>query len=141
MASKKRKKKSRRRVAGRGAQPKMSAVILELADPLLKRYASTPDLTQKIIAIAIAAWNKAVLPADMQEGFDRKVLESLGRAADDKEGREVVTYIMEFMAEQRRRYYPNLWKYIVSFDIGESGGQISLNVASTALTADRRDDV
>ena len=39
MASKKRKKKSRRWAAGRSAQPTMSAVILELADPLLKQHA------------------------------------------------------------------------------------------------------
>jgi len=69
-----------------------------------------------------------------------KVLEALGPATDDEEGRGVVTYIMRFMAEQRKKYYPHLWNYIVSFDVDESGGQISLNVASTALTADRRDD-
>jgi len=116
----------------------MSAVILELADPLLKQHA--PDLTPKILALAMAGWNKAVLPADMREDIDRSVLEALGRDTDDEEARAVVTHIMEFMAEQRRKHYPHLWKCIVDYDIQESEGQINLNVVSTPLRADCRDD-
>ncbi len=134
MASKKRKKKSRRRVARMSAQPKMSAVILELADPLLKHY--PPDLTAKILPLALAGWNKAVLPAEMREDIDEKVLEAFGWDTDDEEARAIVTFIMEFMAEQRRKHYPHLWNCIVDYDIQESEGRINLNVVSTPLKAD-----
>ncbi len=141
MASKKRKKKSRRRAVRGGAHPKMSAVILELADPMLKQFGNAPDLTRNIITITIAAWNRAVLPANLQAGFEQKVLEALGPVAGGKNGREVVTSIMEFVAEQRKRYYPHLRSYIVNFDVSESEGQISLDVASTTLKTEGQDDV
>lgn len=127
----------RRRDAKRSGEPKMSAVILELAEPLLKRYSDTPRITHSIIALTIAAWNKAVLPLNMQEGFDEKVLQALGPMGDTKDGREVIAYTMNLIAERRKQYYPNLRKYIVSFDIDVSEGKTSLNVASAELPSDR----
>jgi hypothetical protein len=123
----------RRRDAKRSGEPKMSAVILELAEPLLKRYGDTPSLSHNIIALTIAAWNKAVLPADMQEGFDEKVLQALGPIDNSQDGREVIAYTMNLIAERRKQYYPHLRKYILSFDIDVSEGKTSLNVASASL--------
>jgi hypothetical protein len=143
MSSKKNKQRhrrlaaERRRAAMSGGEPKMSAVILELAEPLLKRYGDTPSLSHNIIALTIAAWNKAVLPADMQEGFDEKVLQALGPIGNSRDGREVIAYTMNLIAERTKQYYPNLRKYIVSFDIDVLEGKTSLNVASAALPADR----
>jgi len=127
----------KRRDAKRSGEPKLSAVILELAEPLLKRYGDTPRTARSIIALAIAAWNKAVLPATMQEGFDEQVLHALGPIGDTKDGREVIAYTMNVIAERRKQYYPNLRKYIVSFDIDVSEGQTRLNVASAELPGDR----
>jgi hypothetical protein len=92
-----------------------------------------PGLSQNIIALTIAAWNKAVLPAEMQEGFDQKVLHALGPMSDSREGREVIAYTMNLIAGRRRKYYPHLRRYIVSFAFGPSEGMFILNVASAPI--------
>ena len=114
----------------------MSAVVLELAEPLLKKYGDTPRRSQSIIALTIAAWNKAVLPAEMQEGFDQKVLHALGPVGNSADGREVITYTMNLIAERRKTYYPHMRKYIVDFELGVSEGKISLHVASAEIPGD-----
>ncbi len=129
--------KKNKRKRKEASQPRMSAVILELAEPLLKRYGNTPKLRQNVVTLTIAAWNKAVLPLNMQEGFDEKVLQTLGPIGDSKDGREVIAYTMNLIAEQRKKLYPHLRKYIVDFEIGEVEGRVSLNVASADLAADR----
>jgi len=120
-----------------GSEPKMSAVILKLAEPLLKKYGDTPARCKSIVTFAIVAWNKMVLPTEMQAEFQKNVLDAV--VAPDKmaEGGEVIDYITSVIAERRKQYYPHLRKYIVSFDFGPSEGMFALNVASAAIPADR----
>ena len=133
MGSKRKKKERRQAHISRGREPKMSAVILELAEPLLKRYGDTPGRCQNIIALAIAAWNKAVLPADMREGFDKKVLAAITQPGKTAEAAKVQAYIMDTIAERRAERYPHLRKYIVNFDFVQSEGNFALNIASAEL--------
>jgi hypothetical protein len=113
----------------------MSAVILELAEPLLKKYGDTPARCKSIVALAIAAWNKIVLPTEMRADFQKKVLDAV--VAPDKMagGVEVIDYITSVIAERRKKYYPHLRRYIVNFDFGPSEGMFALNVASTPILA------
>ena len=134
-----RKRMAARRLAGppnSGDEPKMSAVILDLAEPLLKKYGDNPKRSQSIIALTIAAWNKAVLPAAMQEDFQKSVVGAVAPPGKMAEGIEVVTYITNLIAERRRKYYPDLQKYIVNFDFDESEGEFRLNVASALIPTD-----
>jgi hypothetical protein len=133
MGSKKRKRKQHQAKTTRDGEPRMSAVILELAEPLLKKYGNTPGRWQNIIALAIAAWNKAVLPANMQAAFDRKVLAAIARPGKDAEAAEVQVYIMDVIAKRRAERYPHLRKFIVSFDFVQSEGKFALNVASAPI--------
>ena len=43
---------------------KMSAVILKLADPLLKQYGDNDNRTKAIISLTILKWNRLMLPED-----------------------------------------------------------------------------
>ncbi|MEI8376789.1 MAG: hypothetical protein WCJ35_28575 [Planctomycetota bacterium] len=115
----------------------MSAVILKLAEPLLKKYGDTPTRCKSIVAFAIAAWNKIVLPPEMQAEFQRMVLDAVVPPDKMAEGGEVIDYIMSVIAERRKTYYPHLRKYIVSFDFCPSEGMFALNVASAEIPADR----
>ena len=47
-------------------QAKMSAVILKLAEPLMKQHGKTAEKAQAIIMLTIAGWNKSMFPPDKQ---------------------------------------------------------------------------
>ena len=76
--SKKRKKRTgpagRSRVVVLGSDPKMSEVILELADPLLDGDVANPKEVDFIVQLTIAAWNKAMFSSDRQAAMERDII-------------------------------------------------------------------
>ena len=46
-------------------EAKMSAVVLQLAEPLMKQHGSTPERAVAIIMLAIGGWNKSMFPPDV----------------------------------------------------------------------------
>ena len=83
-------------------------VILDLADPLLDGDASDPKEVDLIVQLTIAAWNKAMLPADRQAATEKKVIDILVRADGDAEQVAAVIQAMEIVDERRRKLFPNL---------------------------------
>ena len=73
------KNKSKRRTVPRGwgrvvvvgSEPKMSEIILELADPLIDGDVSNAKVVDLIVQVTIAAWNKAMLSADRQDAIGK----------------------------------------------------------------------
>jgi hypothetical protein len=51
-----------REIATPEGEAKMSAVVLQLAEPLLKQHGKTPQQAAAIIMLTIAAWNKSMFP-------------------------------------------------------------------------------
>ena len=45
-------------------EARMSAVILQVAEPLLKQHGKTPQRAEAIIMLTIAGWNKSMFPPD-----------------------------------------------------------------------------
>ncbi len=82
--SKKNKSKKRTIPPGRGhlivvgADPKMSEVILDLADPLLDGDVSLAKEVDLIVQLTIAAWNKAMLSADKQDASEKQIIDIHG---------------------------------------------------------------
>ena len=82
--SKKEKKSKKRTVPGGrgrvvvlGGDPKMSEIILELADPLLDGDVSNPKEVDFIVQLTIVAWNKAMFPADRQAAMEKEIIDTL----------------------------------------------------------------
>jgi hypothetical protein len=51
-----------REIATPEGETSMSAVVLQLAEPLLKQHGKTPQRSEAIIMLTIAAWNKSMFP-------------------------------------------------------------------------------
>ena len=112
---------------------KMSEVILKLAEPLLKKYGDNDKHIESIISLAIFVWNKLIFPEGKQEELQDVMIDCLVPANGDAEDIGVITYIHDLIEERKSRYYPNLKKIIISYDLTVSGGDITLNVSSAPV--------
>ena len=112
---------------------KMSEVILKLAEPLLKKYGNNDKHIKSIISLAIIVWNKLIFPESEQEKLQDEMMEHLVPANGNAEDIGVITYIHDLIAERKMRYFPNLKKAIISYDLTVSEGNIALNVTSTPV--------
>jgi hypothetical protein len=115
----------------------MSAVILKLAEPLLKKYGDDSTRTEAIIALTIAAWNKSLLPEDEQDNVEKEIVDSVVPPDGEAELVGATIYMMEVIEERRKKLFPNLRKLIATYDLRVSDGSITLNVASTTIPAGR----
>ena len=109
---------------------KMSEVILKLAEPLLKKYGDNDKHIESIISLSIIVWNKLILPEGEQEELQDEMIERLVPTSGKAEDIGVITYIHDLIAKRKSRYFPNLKKAIISYDLTVSGGNIALNVSS-----------
>jgi hypothetical protein len=60
-------------------EPRMSAVVLEVAEPFLKRHGKTPERAEAVIMLVVAGWNKALLPPDKQPALEKEIIDHLVR--------------------------------------------------------------
>jgi len=114
---------------------KMSAVILTLAEPLLKKYGTDAKRAESIIALAIAAWNKAMFPAESQAGFEKTVIDIAVPSDGSAESVGVVIEVMELIEDRRKKLFPKLRVVIANYDLQVSQGRLTLNVGSAPIPA------
>jgi hypothetical protein len=134
--SRKCKKKRQPDAAVRDDELKMSDVIVKLAEPLLKRYGNSPQRFESIIALTIAVWNNALLPADTQRMVEQKLID--GIIPKDGRAEDVGAFVqaMDIIKEQRKSLFPNLRRLIASYDIKFSDGRISLDIGWEPVPVD-----
>jgi len=143
MSKKKNKSKRRTVPAGRGrvvvfgGEPKMSEVILDLADPLLDGDVSNPKTVDFIVQLTIAAWNKSMSPADRQAAMEKDIIDTLVPPDGDAEQVGTIIQAMEIVDDRRKKLFPNLRRYVLDYDLHVSEGRVALNVVSESMSADR----
>ena len=137
--SKKSKKRTvpegRSRVVVFGGVPKMSEVILELADPLLDGDVANPKEVDFIVQLTIAAWNKAMFPAERQAAMERDIINTLVPPDGDAEQVGTIIQAIEIVDERRNKLFPNLRRFVVDYDLKMSEGRVALNVLSESMSA------
>ena len=139
------KNKSKRRAApasgGRvvvfGGEPKMSEVILDLADPLLDGDVSNPKEVDFIVQLTIAAWNKSMFSADRQTAMEKEIIDTLVPPDGDAEQAATIIQALDIVEERRRKLFPNLRRFVLDYDLRVSEGRVALNVVSESMAADR----
>ena len=114
-------------------EPKMSAVILEVAEPLLKRHGKTDVKAKAIVSLCIAGWNKAMLPPDMQPAVEKDFIDGFVPKDGSAEAVGVVIEIMDLVADRRQKLFPKLHKLIVEFDVKISGSSLKLDISSAPI--------
>ena len=138
------KKKNKRRAApaGRGrvvvfgGEPKMSEVILDLADPLLDGDVSNPKEVDMIIQLTIAAWNKAMFPADKHDAMEKQIIDTLVPPDGDATLVGAIVQAMDTVEERRKKLFPDLRRFIVDYDLQVSDGRVALNIVSSPISTD-----
>ena len=116
-------------------QARMSAVILQLANPLIKQHAKTVDRAKAIISLVIAGWNKSMFPPDKQPLVEKELIDRFVPKDGSAETVGTVIHIMDLIAERRMKEFPDLNKIIVDYEVEVSGDSLNLNVSSAPIPA------
>jgi hypothetical protein len=114
-------------------QAKMSAVILRLAEPLMKQHGKTAEKAQAIIMLTIAGWNKSMFPPDKQPIIEKDLIDISVPKDGSAEAVGVAVEVMDIIAERRQKLFPDLHKIIVDYEVEIGGGQLTLNVTSAPI--------
>ena len=114
-------------------QAKMSAVILKLAEPLMKQHGKTAEKAQAIIMLTIAGWNKSMFPPDKQPLIEKDLIDIFVPKDGSAEAVGVAVEVMDMIAERREKLLPDLHKIIVDYEIEIGGGRLTLNVTSALI--------
>ena len=144
MSRKKNKSKKRTVPAGRGrvfvlgSDPKMSEVILELADPLLDGDVSDAKEVDFIIQLTVIAWNKAMSSTDKQNALERDIIDTLVPRDGDAELVGAVIQAMDIVEERRKKLFPNLRRIVMTYDLQVSEGRVALDIVSAPVSNVRR---
>jgi len=56
-------------------EAKMPAVVLQLAEPLIKQHGKTAERAEAIIMLTIADWNKSMFPSDKQPIIEKDLID------------------------------------------------------------------
>ena len=114
-------------------EAKMSAVILQLAEPLMKKQGNTAEKAQAIIMLTIAGWNKSMFPPDKQPLIEKDLIDAFVPKDGSAEAVGVAVEVMDIIAERRQNLFPDLRKIIVDYEVEIRGGRLTLNVTSAPI--------
>jgi hypothetical protein len=114
-------------------EAKMSAVIVQLAEPLLKQHGETAKRAETIISLTVAGWNKSMFPPDKQPIIEKDLIDCFVPKDGSAEAIGVVIDIMDIVAERREKLFPDLRKIIVDYELDISGGRLTLNATSAPI--------
>jgi hypothetical protein len=110
-------------------QEKMSAVLLDFIAPY-RELATTYDAYNRLVAVAIIAWNAAVFKAqgkpDLLQEAGMTIIPS-----GDKQARQDFLAIAQELMERKARYFSDNRRLIVSYRLSETKTDYHLSVAST----------
>jgi hypothetical protein len=112
---------------------KMSEVILKLAEPLLKKYGDIDKQIKTIISLTIAEWNRLMLPEDERGKFQDEMFDTLLPSGGEADTVGSILYINELIAKRQKKYFPDLKKFIVDYELIVSDGNITLNISSAPV--------
>jgi phytoene dehydrogenase-like protein len=112
---------------------KMSAVILQLAEPLMKQHGTTAERAEALLMLTIAGLNKSMFPPDKQLLIEKDLINAFVPKDSSAEAVGVTVEVLDIIAERRQRLFPDLRKIIVDYEVEIGGGRLTLNVSSTPI--------
>lgn len=114
-------------------EAKMSAVILQLAEPLMKKHATTAERAEAILMLTIAGWNKSMFPLDKQPLIEKDLIDAFVPKDGSAEAVGVAVEVMDIIAERRQELFPKVRKIIVDHEVTIGGGRLTLSVSSAPI--------
>jgi len=143
MLKKKRKPIKRRPTKSTKEVPpdfKISAAILELSEPLRKKYHQDTTQTKSIIRMAVTAWNLSVLDDEDQEEFLSKFIDMLPpkMTAEDI---AVIIQNIDKLIKRKKRLYPHVREYILEHKLLILGKDMTLVAKSVPIRKKKTENV
>ena len=119
---------AKREVPTPEGEHKMSAVILQLAEPLMEKHGNTPEQAHSIIMMTIAGWNKSMFPPEHQTIIEKDLIDAF--VPKDGLATDVGTVIdlLDLVVERRKQLFPDVQKIIVDYKLEIGDGRLTLNV-------------
>ena len=114
-------------------ESKMSAVILQIAEPFLKQPGITAERAETIISLTVAGWNKVMFPPDKQSIIENELIDCFVPKDGSADALGLVVQVMDTVAERQEKLFPNLRRIIVDYEVDISGGDLSLNASSATV--------
>ncbi len=114
-------------------EAKMSAVILQLAEPLMKQHGTTAERAEALLMLTIAGWNKSMFSPDKQALVEKDLINAFVPKDGSAEAVGVAVEVLDIIGERRQRLFPDLRKIIVDYDVEIGGGRLTLNVSSAPV--------
>ncbi len=114
-------------------EARMSAVIMELAEPMMKQHGRTPQRAESIVMLTIAGWNKSMFPPEKQPLIEKDLIDAFVPKDGSAEAVAVAMEVMDMMAERREKLFPDIHKIIVDYEVEIGGGRLTLNVTSAPV--------
>jgi hypothetical protein len=112
-----------------GSHAKMSEIILDFAEPLLA-HAPTAKAQKSAIAIAIMAWNVALLPIEKRTEYLKEMHNKLiGIETAERLSKRIDT-IVDFLLDRKERLFSDINRIIVKYECLDTPQGVHLNVAS-----------
>jgi len=115
------------------SEAKMSAVILQLAEPMMKQHGTTAERAEALLMLTIAGWNKSMFPPDKQPLVEKDLINAFVPKDGSAEAVGVAVEVMDIIAERRQKLFPDLRKIIVDYEVEIGGGRLTLNVSSAPI--------
>ena len=114
-------------------ETKMSAVILKIAEPFIKKYWGNENRIRVIISLAVTVWNIAFLSPKEQGDLQDKLLEDV--LPKEGDAKDMVTLFNVFNELQRRQknLYPNIRKIIMGYDLRLDKENMHLDISSAPI--------
>ena len=81
-------------------EAKMSAVILQLAEPLMKQHGKTAERAEAILMLTIAGWNKSMFPPDKQPIIEKDLIDTFVPKDGSAEAVGVAVEVMDIVLEE-----------------------------------------
>ena len=106
---------------------KMSEVVIDFIEPYVE-YAETYEAYQKLVMVAIVAWNTTLLPEKKQKAMVKKMIKSLSLPRSDARD---MKGIIEELIERKNKHFAEHTRTIVDYQVTETRDGFHLSVAST----------
>ena len=100
---------------------------------MLQQVRDNPKRAEMVVSLAIAAWNKAMLPVEKQPGIEKEIIDTLVPKGGRAEDVGVICEVMDAIEERRKKLFPKLRRDIATHDFKMSHGKMMLNVGSAII--------
>ncbi|MGL5194470.1 MAG: hypothetical protein ACRC8Y_12870 [Chroococcales cyanobacterium] len=110
---------------------KMSEVLEAFVEPYLDLIQS-PSEREKFFTLAVMAWNFAIMPEQERPSMIDELIK-VGLKGNDPLAQQDTREIIDELIARKQKFFAKHQRFIVDFQLQDTGKEIHLSVASTLL--------